>query len=259
MKRRIGMALLAGLITMWVSLAQGRGVSDPDNPHNLSSSATHGRTQAIDSTEVGAQEICIFCHTPHSASPQGALWNRADPSGTFPLYNSSSLKIKDIAAAKYNTTDYPNGASKLCLSCHDGVTGIGTLLDRTITMNNETMSDVTTSDTFDPVMDLSLTHPVSFVFNTEVLTAIHDAGKSGITLPTVTEVDLLDSQDRVQCTTCHDPHDDRSEILYNSAGVPPFWRYIPSSGDPYTAVCNQCHPNASVVSDSHHTVDFPRP
>ncbi len=254
----IRLLLVAGLLCLGAIPAQGRPVSDPENPHNLSFGATHGRTQATDDTQPGAKEICIFCHTPHSASAQGALWNRQESSlmGSFPLYNSSTLVIKDIPEAQYNSTAaYPNGASKLCLSCHDGVTGIGTLLDRTITMNNETMADVPTTATFDPVIDLELTHPVSFVFNNDVLTQIQ-AEKPGMTLPTL---DLRDDRDRVQCTTCHDPHDDRAEVLYNAAGIPPFWRIDTTTEDPYTAVCNECHPNAGVTSDKHHTADFPRP
>lgn len=241
-----------------IPAADGRPVSNPNNPHNLSFGATHKRTKAME-TQAGAKEICIFCHTPHSASKQGALWNRQDPvlMGSFPLYDSGSLKIKNIPAAQYNTTaDYPNGASKLCLSCHDGVTGIGTLLDRTLTMNHETMENVTTTATFDPVIDLSLTHPISFYYTTEVKDAIVAAGKPGFHLPTDP---LRDSQERVQCTTCHDPHDDRAEILYLGNPIPPFWRFSDTATDPYAKLCNQCHGNYGKLPDAHHTDTFPRP
>jgi len=241
-----------------IPAAEGRPVSDPANPHNLSFGATHGRTQATDDSQPGATEICIFCHTPHSASKQGPLWNRSDPAlmGSFPLYNSASLLIKDIPEAQYNSTaDYPNGPSKLCLSCHDGVTGIGTLLDRTLTMNHETMTDVTPTATFDPVIDLELTHPVSFVYSTVVQQAIVAGGRAGFKIPSP---DLRDSLQRVQCTTCHDPHDDRGEAIYNTAGVPPFWRHI--SADPansYADLCKHCH-GPIVSADTHHTESFPR-
>jgi len=242
-----------------IPAADGRPVSDPNNPHNLSFAATHDRTQATNPDQPGAKEICIFCHTPHSASKQGALWNRQDPAllGSFPLYNSASLKIKAIPAAQYNSTaDYPNGASKLCLSCHDGVTGIGTLLDRELAMNHETMSDVTTTGTFDPVIDLSLTHPVSFFYTTEVKDAIVAAGKAGFKLPTDP---LRDSQERVQCTTCHDPHDDRSELAYSGTPLPPFWRLADTATDPYVKLCNQCHGTYGKLPGDHHTETFPRP
>jgi hypothetical protein len=209
---------------------------------------------ATDGSQFGAKEICIFCHTPHSASAQGPLWNRTDPGGPFVPYNSTSLKIKNIAAAQYDIDNYvPDGATRLCLSCHDGVTGIGTLLDRTITMNHETMSDVSPTATFDPVIDLELTHPVSFVFNATVETAL--LGKASIP----TNPDLRDSQERVQCTSCHDPHDDRGEAIYNAAGVPPFWRIISSDpADSYTDLCNKCHGTFGILPGDHHTADFPR-
>lgn len=252
---RIVKALVfVGLFCFAIPAADGRPVSDPTNPHNLSFGASHGRTQATDDSQPGAKEICIFCHTPHSASKQGALWNRNDPGlmGSFPLYNSASLLIKDIPEAQYNSTaDYPNGASKLCLSCHDGVTGIGTLLDRTLTMNHETMADVPTTATFDPVIDLELTHPVSFVYSTVVQQAIVAGGRAGFKIPSP---DLRDSQQRVQCTTCHDPHDDRGQY----ADVPPFWRIVSAtSANSYDDLCKHCH-GPIVTSDAHHTVDFPR-
>ena len=207
--RIVSILAFVGLFSFAIPAADGRPVSDPNNPHNLSYREGYTRTHATNPDEPGAKEICIFCHTPHSASKQGALWNRQDPTDikNFPLYDSTSLKIKDIAAAQYSTTaDYPNGASKLCLSCHDGVIGIGTLLDREITMNR-TMVDAQNLDPdpaidFNPVIDLTTTHPVSFVFNQTVKDAI--GNKVQIPNP-----DLRDSQERVQCTICHNPHDDR--------------------------------------------------
>ncbi|MEZ5010148.1 MAG: hypothetical protein R2744_00170 [Bacteroidales bacterium] len=66
-------------------------------------------------------EICIFCHTPHSGSPVAPLWNRNDPGSFYILYNST-------------TTDalpgQPDGASLLCLSCHDGTIALGNILSR---------------------------------------------------------------------------------------------------------------------------------
>ena len=238
-----------------IPAADGRPVSDATNPHNLSFGATHGRTKAMDDTEPGATEICIFCHTPHSASKQGALWNRHDPNDStdFPLYDSTSLKIKNIPAAQYNTTaDYPNGATKLCLSCHDGVIGIGTLLDREITMTNEFMSGVekvtTGTDVFDPEIVLTNTHPVSFVYSSFVRDQLEILGRN-FKIPSP---DLRDSQERVQCTICHNPHDDRGEYV----DVPPFWRIVSTTpANSYDDLCKHCH-GPIVDSDDHHTDTF---
>lgn len=256
--RIVSILAFVSLFSFAIPAADGRPVSHSENPHNLSYREGYTRTHATNPDQLGAKEICIFCHTPHSASKQGALWNRQDPAlmDSFPLYDSGSLKIKNIDAAQYNTTaDYPNGASKLCLSCHDGVTGIGTLLDRTLSMNNEFMSDVPTPATFDPVIVLSLTHPVSFYYTEEVKNLIVGEGKSNFKLPTEP---LRDSQERVQCTTCHNPHDDRFGLSYLETPLPPFWRFDDTTTDPYAKLCNQCHGTYEKLPGDHHTGTFPR-
>ena len=76
--------------------------------HNLSSSGPGQiKSQTVD-------QICIFCHTPHSASPDAPMWNRR--SGGYTQYKSSTT---DAAPGK------PDGSSALCLSCHDGTIAPG--------------------------------------------------------------------------------------------------------------------------------------
>ena len=60
------------------------------------------------STETRA---CIFCHTPHGASSDPPLWNRYSSGANYSTYHSSTAKA---------SVGQPTGASKLCLSCHDG-------------------------------------------------------------------------------------------------------------------------------------------
>jgi hypothetical protein len=83
--------------------------------HNLSVSGP-GSIKAI-----SEQEICIFCHTPHNARPDLPLWNRADPGLTYTLYTSSTTQA---------VPGQPDGASILCLSCHDGTIALGSVLSR---------------------------------------------------------------------------------------------------------------------------------
>ena len=68
---------------------------------------------------VSEQEICIFCHTPHNASPQTPLWNRSDPRLHYRIYESSTTDAR---------IDQPSGPSKMCLSCHDGTMALGEVL-----------------------------------------------------------------------------------------------------------------------------------
>jgi hypothetical protein len=120
-------------------LAEAGRLADVRNTkHNLSSSSS-SETRASgaaatlpDGTTavVNTSEICVYCHTPHVASAQDAqggllvpLWNRrvgktaAGADVAYTRYSSSSLD----AGALSN----PEGSSKLCLSCHDGLIALG--------------------------------------------------------------------------------------------------------------------------------------
>ena len=62
-------------------------------------------------------EICIVCHTPHNAVtlPDAPLWNhQLSAIANYTLYDNT------VSGTFNATTGQPNGASKLCLSCHDG-------------------------------------------------------------------------------------------------------------------------------------------
>jgi predicted CXXCH cytochrome family protein len=67
-----------------------------------------------DLSTAGTPQVCEFCHTPHGANTniQAPLWNRAETTQTFTLYGSSTMT---------GTVGQPRVASRLCLSCHDGV------------------------------------------------------------------------------------------------------------------------------------------
>jgi len=240
--------LLTVLSLLSADVAMSKQLSDNSNKHNLSSTATHGGPHSDSVASGGTDQICIFCHTPHSATPESTLWSRPDPSTTtFPLYNSP-LVIAGTYPGSSGTeiiseyTDngsvlYPSGASRLCLSCHDGVTAIGILNDGTWIAMTE---DYVTNDTTSPVIDLSKSHPISFIYDTPVLTAINNL-RPGDTyqLPqNLTVFTPLDGENKMQCTTCHDPHEDtRADTGYD---LLPFWRHK-GSGTSYEDVCNACH------------------
>src|SRR5690606_35226520 len=64
------------------------------------------------------QRICIFCHTTHNADTSVAdapLWNHAVTSRNYQVYNSPTMQ---------GTPGQPSGASRLCLSCHDGTIAV---------------------------------------------------------------------------------------------------------------------------------------
>lgn len=276
----IGVSVVSGAVAASLSENPPPGsITLGNNRHNMSSNATHGGVKAAAPPD-GTDQICIFCHTPHGAATEGPLWNRNTPTGSFPLY-SGALAIKGTIpgalnanapnSTKYRTTDpgdpnfvYPNGASRLCMSCHDGVTAINIL------RNGGTIAMIANPALLDPdgslkgtlpnigaggtaigsVIDLSTSHPISFVYTDNIVSTIINPAYIGAGLPDryegpsafVATVDTpLDSQSRMQCTTCHDPHLDTSLV---NAALPPFWRQT-AGATPYEDVCNNCHQTAA--------------
>ena len=222
-------------------------LTDPVNKHNFSSSADNDGPQAQPAATGGTDQICIFCHTPHSATPESTLWSRPDPNTTsFPLYNSALVIRGDYPGSPAGSKErsqykndgsvtYPSGASRLCLSCHDGVTAIGILSDGTsIAMVGA--QDLVTGTS---IIDLSTSHPISFVYDNAVLGDLEAAKSGTYQLPLNPAIFTpLDGENKMQCTTCHDPHEDTMVDGYSV----PFWRHRATPVDtPYTDVCNQCH------------------
>jgi hypothetical protein len=215
----------------------GDGGGTNSHPHNLSSSST----ATIHSTTE--DRICVFCHAPHGTSAKGPLWNRKDPigpngDGTFPLYANAEAALLANADAKYDNSDpalYPNGSTRLCLSCHDGVTAIAEVInggDLDAGLGNMT------TEGSSMIIDLSMAHPVSFVFNQTIATAVYGV-RFDLTnlLP-----GLLDAQGRLQCASCHDPHKDTYDAgIYDL----PMWRhYSGNDVTDYNETCESCHKTA---------------
>ena len=155
--------------------------------HNLSISGSGDIRASIES------EICIFCHTPHRATAAQPLWNHALSEATYTPYNSSTIKA---------AVGQPTGASKLCLSCHDGTVALGMLNSRSqpVQMRN----DVTTLPAGSTRLgtDLSDDHPISFTYDSALVTA-----NGQLRDPSALQEKVkLDHNNQMQCTSCHDPH-----------------------------------------------------
>ncbi len=155
--------------------------------HNLSLSGP-GSVKAVEETQ-----ICVFCHVSHDSAPQGPLWNRRDSGRAYIPYSSSTTKA---------SPGQPTGASMLCLSCHDGTIAVGDVLSQTSPINLMG-DDSMLSGTGLLEMDLSDDHPISFAY-TEALAVTRGELVSPARL---TGPVNLDSDGQMQCTACHDAHD----------------------------------------------------
>jgi predicted CXXCH cytochrome family protein len=188
--------------------------------HNLSATGP-GPVHAI--TE---QRVCIFCHTPHGARDVAPLWNRRDSTAAYLPYNSPTLKAQ---------VGQPTGASKLCLSCHDGTIALGDLVNEGYRISMTGGDMMPAGDSLIGT-DLRDDHPVSFLYS-------DSQARNGSALSAPSSWDRhikLDAQGEMQCTTCHDPHDDQ-------------WGNFLVASNQNAFLCQQCHNQPFFNTTSHAT------
>ena len=210
--------MLLRLFAMWgIVSATTAMAAIGTTPHNLS--ATVG-------TDNG--EVCVYCHTPHQANTAftGApIWNKATPTTTFNMYGGGSTGVGTVAGTKTDTD--PGASSLACLSCHDGVSAVDSILNapgsgmNTI-VGTVLLTDINTSSASIIGADLTNDHPVSIQYlgTADTNTSPGSLKLSSTTLTgwlgATSIADLLRPDptgtlvDRVECSSCHDPHNGNS-------------------------------------------------
>jgi len=145
---------------------------------------------------------CNNCHVPHKAGksddPNASwgvpLWSTVqteDGLPSFTLYSSATFDALNTGITQ------PDGASKLCLGCHDGSYIAFQFMPESKAI-------------FGP-NDLATSHPVSFVYDSALaarhpLKSLRDPSVATSGLGSTIAKDLLDSHNKMQCTSCHDVH-----------------------------------------------------
>ncbi len=201
--------------------------------HNLSAGS-------VNSVKASAEDqVCVFCHIPHGASQSRAVWNRDlsyQASAAYSLYSSTTLDA---------VPNRPNGATRLCLTCHDGALALGSLLNLEGTRPaSVTMANGVTSMPAGPTrlgLDLRNDHPVSMVpASTDPEIQLPPPGD-----PVKLKLGATAEKDSVQCTSCHDPHLATAKFL-----VKPNLR---------GALCTTCHVKPGWVGSRHEASNAPYP
>lgn len=233
--------------------------------HNLSSS--NPTFTYVSNTS----EVCVFCHTPHGGSLDGPLWNRNVPGSTsFTHYNSASLSLSGLSITADRAV---NDESLLCMSCHDGSIALSALHNvpnslsgQPLEINGGATDEILAQGAIpgpriggslaDPsgTGDLSDDHPISFSYSAVVAQGIYQVGGSrdgelrhiGDTADASSVlgwqgegVRLFGTDDRVECSSCHDPHVDYDDWVSVSAD-PAYRPFLirPNNG---SNLCLACH------------------
>jgi predicted CXXCH cytochrome family protein len=164
-------------------------------------------------------EICLPCHVPHSTKPLPApLWDLESTSDTYPVYGQTRKPSGEAEADRR-----PDGISKVCLSCHDGI------------MASEVYGGAD-SGTDPSGSAQGHDHPISFVYDTALAAKDRDLYDPSIRLsgvagsPGTIDADLLFSK-RMECASCHDVH--------NTKAVPETKLLVKDTAG--SALCLTCH------------------
>jgi predicted CXXCH cytochrome family protein len=245
-------------------------------PHNLGTSnrgadgltTAHNNGTASEVYTTGTDEICVFCHTPHSSSATTAapLWNKALPPATqYKMYSSGTMQ----GSASFNS----NSASLACLSCHDGTQAMDNMINApgsdgyVASGSRDWNSSGLWTGSADDVLgnngilvdfdsptllgtDLSNDHPVGIPYCGGGQTAAGDnsgcadpdfhparaaqgqtgfvVGTSSVAKENMRLYGSSVSSATVECASCHDPHLDKNKTFLR----------ISNSG---SAVCLTCH------------------
>jgi len=195
--------------------------------HNLSVSGP-GTIRALNESE-----ICKFCHIPHNAIVPQPLWGHV-------LSRLERYEVPRLRGSRgvSQPAPQPDGASRLCLSCHDGTVALGEIAGQARPIAMAGAQRLAPGRAGFLGTDLSGSHPISFPLDDTLAAGDpddteHDLGYVPLAVVRSDPRVRLDAQGKMQCTTCHDPHADR---YYRPGRVPHFW-VAPTIDE----VCLTCH------------------
>jgi predicted CXXCH cytochrome family protein len=174
---------------------------------------------------------CRSCHAPHNGSlnnggSQGTgvilNWARSFPAAanTFGVYDSATMQNKavELGGSGLTTSTDVRMYSLLCLSCHDGVTST---FNPTMLQMDMVGSKAAFGAGAYESLGLTNDHPVNLSYDPTKNTSLQPIASVAQALP------LYGSNNTVQCSTCHDPHNNVNTMFLRQANN--------------TAHCTTCH------------------
>lgn len=237
--------------------------------HDLGSGGNEGLPALV---TPDTDEVCVFCHTPHSANTgnDGPLWNKLSAAGPFTLYDSATLDSPAPLTV--------GSVSAACLSCHDGTLGVDVVINAPGSGGINLAGSKAWTGGPDPATidlvglgaaalgsDLSNDHPIGIQYaggidgagnpvgdpDFAVASTLNgqwwvETGANGVRnksdMILYTRADGIGGQVYVECASCHDPHsgaaNDNVAGSGNAEGSAVSFMRIQNTG---SNVCLACH------------------
>lgn len=246
--KRYGIVIIAVSVLLIVAvLAAAAPVSIVDSKHNLSSTGP-GTIKSQAPGLGGTSQICVFCHTPHSARLiEAPLWNRTDPTGPYTVYASDVMSYLSITPEQPETGAI-HVKTRICMSCHDGTIALGNLVNLPYGMSGSVSMQGTAGGMMPQTAagyvgtDIRDDHPVAVKHSPGGATGqdpeLVSILSSSVRLYNIYGGRVRSSQtsgDYVECTSCHDPHDNQyGDFLVQS--------------NQNSAICTACHTKTGYTS-----------
>ncbi len=213
------------------------------------------------------QRVCVFCHTPHNALPNGSvpapLWNHDDQTPLMSPYTWAAPANLGIA---FNS-DPLVGPSRLCMNCHDGITAVDKHGSAGSGHNGNTKMSSSYTDGLGHLAkryidDLTVTHPIGFLY-ADAVTARNIGGLTEIVTPDQNFLAGVpanpDTKSRggwpkgnkkigdtlysgwMTCASCHEVHNTNnvaSTAALSNGNVPNYFLWAPEQ---QSTICLSCH------------------
>ncbi|MGA2501638.1 MAG: cytochrome c3 family protein [Tepidisphaeraceae bacterium] len=235
------------MIALLATVAMAAPLDVSQGPHNLAATRPDQKVSS-------AQKLCIVCHVPYVVGGVTPLWDtaataaRTPPATTRPpgpmrvTLQTAESGARDSTSGDTGGTGrpveaypgQPTGVSKLCLCCHDGTIAPGNSVARNQSIQTAERMITISHGKRSLGTDLSSDHPISFRYDAGLA-----AQNTWLKHPRLlTGEVLLDTNGEMQCTSCHDPHDNANGKFLTVANA--------DSG-----LCNTCHQIGPTAVASH--------
>lgn len=217
------------------------------------------------------QRLCAYCHTPHHAILPGdanagtadylPLWSHEVSTQSYQPYVSATFD--SLGGQTMNGVDPLTGPSRLCMSCHDGITAVDNYYG--LTPGHAMANPPAAPFTGQPVINLNgeTNHPLGFSMADVIpgfLGATHEDAnsilaidstslfKTGLT-DSVKIVDRLFGGAIMTCSSCHDVHNTLNKVSFqNGAG-----NFLLLGTQKNSGICLSCHTQGGGDVGAHTT------